>query len=170
MRTTRGIVPLCSGRWGLPTILTAISTALRHLPSAAVEERVVEAGGVAGAVRSATEWQTHPRGVALAAEPLIDHQSLGDAPARRRSRGDLPARGIRVLDLTRVIAGPVCTRYLGALGADVLRVDPPAYLDVAPGALADTLLAKRSSLLDLDDDGAAAQLHDLAEPAEHVRR
>jgi len=54
-----------------------------------------------------------------------------------------------VLDLTRVIAGPVCTRLLGALGADVLRVDAPRRRDMAPGKYADTLLAKRSSTLDL---------------------
>jgi crotonobetainyl-CoA:carnitine CoA-transferase CaiB-like acyl-CoA transferase len=54
-----------------------------------------------------------------------------------------------VLDFTRVIAGPVCTRYLGALGADVLRLDPPHRRDLVAGEPADTLLAKRSALVDM---------------------
>jgi crotonobetainyl-CoA:carnitine CoA-transferase CaiB-like acyl-CoA transferase len=73
-----------------------------------------------------------------------------------------------VLDLTRVIAGPVCTRLLGALGADVLRIDPPGHLDMAPGALADTILGKRSAFLDLGSAGGLATLHRLLEGADVV--
>ena len=73
-----------------------------------------------------------------------------------------------MLDLTRVIAGPVCTRYLAALGADVLRVDPPNHLDMRAGTAADTLLGKRSSLLDLTSDGNASTAHDLLEQADVV--
>jgi hypothetical protein len=81
-----------------------------------------------------------------------------------RNRGDdapLPAAGVRVLDLTRVIAGPVCSRYLGALGADVLRLDPPHLPDLEPGTPADTLLGKRSAFLDLRDDAGARRLKEL---------
>ena len=67
----------------------------------------------------------------------------------------LPAAGIRVLDLTRVIAGPVATRYLAALGADVLRLDPPHRPELAMHAY-DGLLGKRSALLDLGETGDAA--------------
>ena len=65
----------------------------------------------------------------------------------------LPAAGIRVLDLTRVIAGPVATHYLAALGADVLRLDPPHGRELPLHAY-DGLLGKRSALLDLDTDAA----------------
>jgi crotonobetainyl-CoA:carnitine CoA-transferase CaiB-like acyl-CoA transferase len=73
-----------------------------------------------------------------------------------------------VLDLTRVIAGPVCTRYLGALGADVLRIDPPDVLDLRPGSAADTLLGKRSTFLDLAPADGQATLHHLLDGADVV--
>jgi crotonobetainyl-CoA:carnitine CoA-transferase CaiB-like acyl-CoA transferase len=67
---------------------------------------------------------------------------------------------VRVLDLTRVIAGPVSTRYLAALGAEVLRLDPPAYPDMAVGRPNDTLLGKRSALVDFAtcDDASLDEL------------
>jgi crotonobetainyl-CoA:carnitine CoA-transferase CaiB-like acyl-CoA transferase len=89
----------------------------------------------------------------------------------RRDRGDdaqLPAAGVRVLDLTRVIAGPICSRYLGALGADVLRLDPPHLPDLEPGAPADTLLGKRSAFLDLRNEAGARRLEDLLAGADVV--
>jgi crotonobetainyl-CoA:carnitine CoA-transferase CaiB-like acyl-CoA transferase len=75
---------------------------------------------------------------------------------------------VRVLDLTRVIAGPVCTRYLGALGAEVLRLDPPQRLDIRPGHVADTLLAKRSAFLDVMTTAGEADLHALLDAADVV--
>jgi crotonobetainyl-CoA:carnitine CoA-transferase CaiB-like acyl-CoA transferase len=73
---------------------------------------------------------------------------------------------LRVLDLTRVIAGPVSTRLLGALGADVLRVDPPYRPDMAPGTFSDTLLGKRSCILDLGTRWGADRLHALLDGAD----
>jgi crotonobetainyl-CoA:carnitine CoA-transferase CaiB-like acyl-CoA transferase len=153
---------------GTPDDPELMEAALSELAGSVVEDRVVAAGGVAAAVRSVDEWRAHPQGIALAAEPLIGHRSLGDAPPRPHGGGPLPAAGVRVLDLTRVIAGPVCTRYLGALGADVLRIDRPAYPDMQPGAVADTLLAKRSAGLDLIDRDALAVFHDLVDRADVV--
>ncbi len=147
----------------------AIASVTQALTADDIEARVVEAGGVAGAVRTTTQWQVHPQGRALASEPLVSHQRVGDAPARAAvgvGAPDLPAGGVRVLDMTRVIAGPVCTRYLGALGADVLRIDPPEYPDVAPGAIADTLLDKRSAALDAASSTGLATLHALLDEAD----
>ncbi len=70
------------------------------------------------------------------------------------------------MDLTRVIAGPVCTRLLGALGADVLRLDPPNHLDLLPGSVSDTLLGKSSGLLDFDTTDGLARLHHLLDRAD----
>ena len=112
-----------------------------------VEDLVVGAGGIAATVRTEAQWRTEPAGQAVAAARLVEGARLGDAPPRRRA-----AAGIRVLDLTRVIAGPVATRYLAALGADVLRLDPPHRPEL-PHAY-DGLLGKRSALLDLDTDPA----------------
>jgi crotonobetainyl-CoA:carnitine CoA-transferase CaiB-like acyl-CoA transferase len=136
--------------------------------AAEIEDRVFAAGGVAGAFRTAAGWQGHAQGRAVAEEPLISYDVAGEAPSRRRHPALLPMAGVRVLDLTRVIAGPVCTRFLGALGADVLRLDPPDRPDVAPGAAADTLLGKRSAFLNLAAADGRDVLHQLLDGADVV--
>jgi CoA transferase family III len=145
-----------------------VAAAVARLPADVVENRVVAEGGVAAAVRSAAQWRDHPQGLAVAAEPLVGRERLGDAVPRQRPAQALPASGVRVLDLTRVIAGPVGTRFLGALGADVLRLDPPGLPDLVPGAPADGLLAKRSAPLDLATAAGAAALHRLLDGADVV--
>ncbi|MFI5984013.1 CoA transferase [Streptomyces sp. NPDC051555] len=102
-----------------------------------VQETVYAAGGLAVAV--APEY-----GAPL---PLVERWD-GDVRGRRLGPGALAASGVRVLDLTRVIAGPVATRTLGLLGADVLRIDSPRLAE-AQDAYADTGFGKRSALLDL---------------------
>jgi crotonobetainyl-CoA:carnitine CoA-transferase CaiB-like acyl-CoA transferase len=130
-----------------------------------VENLVVSAGGVAAAVRSEAGWQAEPPGLAVAATRLVDGTETGVAPGRRRPAGPLPASGIRVLDLTRVIAGPVATRYLAALGADVLRLDSPHRPELPLHAY-DGLPGKRSALLDLGAADGTARLHDLLSRAD----
>jgi len=140
----------------------AVGEAIASIRADEFEDRVLAAGGVGAAVRSFDVWSRHPQGKAVAEEPLVSCDVIGDAPPRPvRSRP-------RVLDLTRVIAGPVCTRLLGALGADVLRIDPPRRRDMAPGAYADTLLAKRSSTLDLASPDGLEHVHALLDGADVV--
>ncbi|MHB8463456.1 MAG: CoA transferase [Acidimicrobiales bacterium] len=146
----------------------AIAAVMVQLPSEEVETRVFAAGGIAAAVRSFDAWRAHPQGHALAAQPLIGTQTIGDAAPRERAVGGLPAERVRVLDLTRVIAGPVCTRFLGALGADVMRLDPPGHPDMAAGSVADTLLGKRSAMVDFGTADGAATLHRLLDGADVV--
>jgi crotonobetainyl-CoA:carnitine CoA-transferase CaiB-like acyl-CoA transferase len=153
---------------GVQPDVDQVAAAIRELPSGQIEDRVVSAGGVTAAVRSASEWDTHEQGQAVSLEPLIGHRSIPGAPPRIRSSGGLPADGVRVLDLTRVIAGPVCTRYLGALGAEVLRVDPPRRPDMAPGSMADSLLAKHSAEVNLATSDGIAVLQRLLKQADIV--
>ncbi|MGY1826774.1 MULTISPECIES: CoA transferase [unclassified Blastococcus] len=108
-----------------------------------LETAVVAAGGAAAAVRSAAAWAAHPQAAALHGQPLVVVTRAAEHPGRR-----VRLRGLRVLDLTRVIAGPVATRALAAQGADVLRVDSPRAPD-DPGLLLDTGAGKRHVLLDL---------------------
>ncbi len=143
-----------------------VATAIAQRAADELQEQIVASGGVAAAVRTLEAWQSHPQGRALAAEPLVSHHVAGNAASRARAAAELPASGIRVLDLTRVIAGPVCTRFLGALGADVLRIDPPHLPDGRIGEPSDTLLAKRSALLDFGHDVDTDLLHDLLDRAD----
>jgi CoA-transferase family III len=125
-------------------------------------ELVVAAGGIAAAVRSPAEWAASPQGQA---GPLVSGGWIDDAPARHRAASTIPADGIRVLDLTRVIAGPVATRYLAALGADVLRIDPPGYPELPLHAV-DGLLGKRSALADFGTPDGLRILHELLDGAD----
>ncbi|MFF4852597.1 CoA transferase [Streptomyces sp. NPDC001194] len=105
-------------------------------------------------------------------QPLVEVGEFGGAGSAGRALGpgalpSLPAAGVRVLDLTRVIAGPVATRTLGLLGADVLRIDPPR-LPESDDAYADTGFGKRSALLDLADAGERAVFEGLLAGADVV--
>ncbi len=112
-----------------------------------LEDAIAAAGGAAAAVRSSTAWLEHPQGRAAAELGLLDFDA-GEIEARPLNPpGRLPCSGLRVLDLTRVIAGPVGTRMLAALGAEVLRVDPPAMPELELHIL-DGCVGKRSALLD----------------------
>ena len=87
--------------------------------------------------------------------PLLDTLELASSAPVRLPTADRPVEGIRVLDLTRVLAGPIGTRALAAHGADVLRVSSPQLPEVE-AALPDTSIGKRSTFLDLRDEGDAA--------------
>jgi len=146
----------------------SVSAAIAARTAEDIEAAVFASGGVAAAVRTADRWRAHPQGQAIASEPLVSHEVVGAARPRHHDASDLPAQGLRVLDLTRVIAGPVCTRYLAALGADVLRIDPPHRPDMADGVVADTLLGKRSAIVDARTEDGATMLRDLASSADVV--
>ncbi|HET7312361.1 MAG TPA: CoA transferase [Mycobacteriales bacterium] len=117
-----------------------------------VEDALAAAGAIGVAVRAADEWRGEPQAAAVDASPLVRWRSLGDASARHLERAPtsplLPMAGLRVLDLTRVIAGPVATRTLALLGADVLRVDSPQLPEI-DWQHVDTGMGKRSTLLNL---------------------
>jgi hypothetical protein len=135
--------------------------AARERAGADLEDAIFAQGGCAAAVRTAQEWQP------VAREPVrvVD----APAPALPATAARLPASGLRVLDLTRVIAGPVGTRYLGALGADVLRIDPPANPEL-PLHVADGVVGKRLIERDLRTDPLRAEELDAFDVVVHGYR
>ncbi|WP_035847404.1 CoA transferase [Kitasatospora azatica] len=124
-----------------------------------VQETVYAAGGLAVAVV--------PPAPSAVPHPLVERRPLPGHTPRLLAPAELPAAGVKVLDLTRVIAGPVATRTLALLGADVLRVDSPR-LPESEDAHADTGFGKRSTLLDLDLPADLDTLRQLAEAADVV--
>jgi crotonobetainyl-CoA:carnitine CoA-transferase CaiB-like acyl-CoA transferase len=148
---------------GIEADVAQLEAAAASMGAVELETAIVAAGGCAAALRTEAEWRAHPAGAAVAvaesavprAEPEQVRTQRGRTPVRGAAAGGAaaaarPAAGLRVLDLTRVIAGPVAGRTLAALGADVLRIDPPGLPEL-PEAHLDTGPGKRSALLDLAD-------------------
>ena len=117
------------------------------------------------ALRTRAEWAAHPQAAALAAVPVIEIVRIGDAAPRPLPAGERPLAGLRVADLTRVIAGPVCGRTLAAHGADVLRIHPP-HLSEVPVLAMDGGRGKRCAHVDLRDPGDRRSFDALIEGAD----
>ncbi|WP_323794913.1 CoA transferase [Nisaea sp.] len=143
-----------------------VAKAVAEWNAAELEDAVVAAGGCAGELRSSAAWAAHPQGKAVASEPLLYHEAFsGPSPANWAINHARPLGGIRVLDLTRVLAGPTATRFLAGYGADVLRIDPPTDLWVE--ALAEEMtLGKRSAVLDLRKEADRQRLQELIAEAD----
>ena len=104
----------------------AVAAALGGWTAFAFEQAAADAGMCAAAMRSFAEWDAHPQSAEIAALPVVSIRRIGDAPPMPLpARADRPLSGVRVLELTRVIAGPVCGRTLAAHGADVLLLSSP---------------------------------------------
>jgi CoA-transferase family III len=133
----------------VPEDRAAIAAAVATWSTQDLENAVVAAGGAAAAMRSITEWQAHPQGRMVADEPLMWTQRTSIAVQRSAWLGnhERPLAGIRVLDLTRVLAGPVATRLLAGWGAEVLRIDPPDWDE--PAIVPEVTLGKRCARLNL---------------------
>ena len=145
-----------------------VDDAVRQRTAEEVEAAVTARGGLAAAVRTPEQWAASEAGRALAAEPWLRLELHEAAPVRALpDGGDGLLAGMRVLDLTRVIAGPSGSRILGALGADVLRVDPPALPELEEQYV-DTGFAKRSAVADLADPEAQPRLRALLAEADVV--
>lgn len=113
-----------------------------------LESRVVEEGGAAAAMRTRKEWLAHSHGAASATSPPIAITAGSGSTQRSLPPSADPLAGVKVLDLTRVIAGPFGTRFLAAWGAEVLRVDPPGFEEV-PAIIPETTAGKHCAFLDL---------------------
>jgi crotonobetainyl-CoA:carnitine CoA-transferase CaiB-like acyl-CoA transferase len=141
----------------------AVQAALMQWDAEAFETAGYEAGGVVAMMRSHQEWSASPHGRALAEQPVLSIEKIGDAAPRPWPSGDRPLAGLRVLDLSRVIAGPVAGRTLAAHGADVLLISGPD-LPAIPWLTIDTGRGKLTSFVELkSEQGQSVLRHLLAE-------
>jgi crotonobetainyl-CoA:carnitine CoA-transferase CaiB-like acyl-CoA transferase len=142
-----------------------VQAALMGWDAEAFESAAYEAGGVVSMMRSYDEWSAMPQARALANLPVIKLEKIGDAAPKRWPAGDRPLAGLRVLDLSRVIAGPVAGRTLAAHGADVMLVSSPD-LPAIPWLTIDTGRGKLSAFIDLKRDGGRNQMKALLAEAD----
>ncbi|SFU54693.1 CoA-transferase family III [Methylobacterium sp. 174MFSha1.1] len=143
----------------------AVAGAVAEWRADELEAAVVAAGGCAAAMRTAAAWAAHPQGAAVAAEPLVAWEAGGAGESGlTEARPDRPLASLRVLDLTRVLAGPVATRFLAGFGATVLRLDPPGWEE--PGVVPETTLGKACARLDLTDPAGRARFEGLLATAD----
>jgi hypothetical protein len=141
--------------------------AVRRWTVADLEQAVVDSGGAAAAMHSIEEWQRHPQGRSVRTEPLVSHESTDRAVPQRELAGmgtGRPLAGVRVLDLTRVLAGPVATRLLAGWGAEVLRIDPPDWDE--PAVVPEIMLGKKTARLDLRIDADRERFAELLSGAD----
>lgn len=146
-----------------------VQAALMQWKGEDFETAAYAAGGVVALMRSYDEWSALPQARALAELPLVSIEKIGEAPPKPwpqgLSNGDRPLSGLRVLDLSRVIAGPVAGRTLAAHGADVLLVSGPE-LPAIPWLTIDTGRGKLTTLVELRSEAGRAQLRELLKGAD----
>jgi hypothetical protein len=138
----------------------AIKAAVARRDAFELEGAFIRRGICGGVVRSRQEWAEHPQGRAIADLPVVTVTQIGEAPPQPLPEGDRPCSGVRVLDLTRVLAGPTCAKTLAEHGADVLHVRAP-HLET-DGFVLETGIGKRQALIDLRQPAEAEVLCELA--------
>jgi len=142
-----------------------VQAALMQWDGEAFETAAYAGGGVVAMMRSHGEWSDLPHARALAELPLVSIEKIGEAAPRPWPGGDRPLAGLRVLDLSRVIAGPVAGRTLAVHGADVLLISGPD-LPAIPWLTIDTGRGKLTSFVDLKSEQGRDSLRDLLASAD----
>jgi crotonobetainyl-CoA:carnitine CoA-transferase CaiB-like acyl-CoA transferase len=178
-----GFYPAKDGRWvsihcnfpnhrdaamgvlGKPADRAAAEAASAKWDGLALEEAIHAARGCAGLARTPAEWAAHPQSAAVALRPLLRIEKIGEAEPEPLPALARPLAGVRVLDLTRVLAGPTCARTLAEHGADVLKISGP-HLGHNGLAEFDTGLGKLSAWLDLREQAGVETLRELLREAD----
>lgn len=142
-----------------------IAAATRRRGAFELEDALAAKGLCAAVCRRHEEWMAHRQGQALAGQPVVTLERIGDAPPRPLGKGERPLSGVRVLDLTRVLAGPTVARTLAEHGAEVLHIASPA-LPTIERFEQDTGHGKRQAFLDLNDGDQAERLRELIRGAD----
>ena len=175
--------PTKDGRWflphfGLPNLKQrvlgvlgcepnpeSVATAVAQWDALDLEAAIDEARACGAMVRSNAEWLDHAHGQALASKPIVEIIKIADSDPEPFPAGDRPLSGIRTLDLTRILAGPIAARTLAEHGADVLMVTAEHLPQITEHVM-DTCHGKRSCFLDLKTRDDAARLMGLVRGAD----
>jgi len=178
-----GVYPTKDGRWsylhcnfpnhraaalsvlGVAEDRDAVTRAVATWNAADLEEAIIAAKGAGGMARSKAEWAKHPQAAAIAGLPLMEIIRIGDSGPEPLPPGERPLSGIRVLDLTRVLAGPTCARTLAEHGAEVMKITA-AHLPNLGYQEWDTGHGKLSAQLDLRQPENVETLRGLARKAD----
>jgi crotonobetainyl-CoA:carnitine CoA-transferase CaiB-like acyl-CoA transferase len=181
--TVMGVYPARNGRWsylhcnfpnhraaalsvlGVPEDREAVRKAVAGWDALELEEAIIAAKGAGGMVRTMDEWAKHPQAAAIASLPLMEIVKTGESAPEKLPDGHRPLSGIRVLDLTRVLAGPTCARTLAEHGADVLKITG-AHLPNLGYQEYDTGHGKLSAHLDLREARDVETLRGLVRDAD----
>ena len=181
--TVMGVYPARNGRWsylhcnfpnhraaalgvlGVREDREAVRQAVAKWDALELEEAIIAAGGAGGMVRTMDEWARHPQAAAIASLPLLEIVKIGASAPEKLPEGNRPLSGVRVLDLTRVLAGPTCARTLAEHGADVLKITAPHLPNLGYQEY-DTGHGKLSAHLDLREPGEVETLQQLVREAD----
>lgn len=178
--TITGIYPAKNDRWsyihcnfpnhrdaaldvlGVPYEFESVKNAIKNWDALELEEALIAANGAGGMIRTLDEWSLHPQGKALDTLPLMEIIKIGDSEPEPLPKADRPLSEVRVLDLTRVLAGPTCARTLAEHGADVLKITA-SHLPHIGLQDYDTGHGKLSTFLDLRRKDDLDTLHKLVQ-------